>query len=375
MGDQTIQWRPEGGGTLQPIGPTAAGTPGGALPNIAGQLPAGATVGKPLTGEPKFIADYLKDHNLEDTAENRQKAQDEYKAGGGIGPDRAKQYTSQIANVLKNTGIEPSGYTVTDKSTAGDAKEALAAAQKAANEYRAVHAPDQAARRKDQHSMGYAMDPSGKLVYTNKAQADDWGSIFEEMKPDAVNKDRQSLRQLNDIQKNISAYRKALDSFTGPIENHAAMRRILAGVNASDVEKMGYLTAGAAMDMMEHGEVANAWNDLTPQERDAMIGYLRSKGAMIAYNRVVSGSARTNKEALEVEWNNLPLPYVGATVADPQMRAMQENLDQVNMGFPTNLPGMRTPEEVQRTTEGGRAAEVPAGARIRTYNANTGKLE
>jgi len=371
--DQSTTWVPEG--TVPTIGPRSApaATPGGALAPIGapapgatplpvqpsaapGALPAGSTVGKPAKTDDKetFVQKYLKDNALSDTAENRSKALDAYAAGGPIGADRASQLSQQVANVLKGTGIDAGGYKITEKSTKSEAAEALAAAQKAANEYRTANAPDRTQQRKDAHTMGYAVDPSGQLIYTNKAEADARGATFEEMKPDAVNKDRQALRQLNDIQKNISAYNKSLNAFTEAIpgDQTAAMRRILAGVNTSDVEKMGYLTMGAAMDMMEHGEVGKAWNDLTPQSRDALIGYLRAKGAMIAYNRVVSGSARTNKEALEVEWNNLPLPYVGSSVANPQMKAMQENLDQVNGGFPTNLPGMKTPQKVQEQTEG-----------------------
>lgn len=417
MPDQSTTWAAEG--TVPTIGPRSAPTatltglapigapsPGASpLPTqpAAGGLPAGATVGKPQkqTEQEADIQKYLKDNKLPDTFENRQRAETELKEGAAIGDDRAKQYTGQIAAALKGTDIDAGAYKVTKDSKTGDAKEALSAAQKAASEWRTLHAPDKKEAQKDAHTMGYAVDENGQLIYTNKAEADKRGATFEEMKPDAVNKDRQSLRQLNDIQKNISAYNKALaelekeqppsigeravsvlkDPFNLPgavglTDNRSAMRRILAGVNESDVQKMGYLTMGAAMDMMEHGEVADAWKKLTLPERNALIGYLRAKGAMIAYNRVVSGSARTNKEALEVEWNNLPLPYVGLSSAGPQMKAMQENLDQVNMGFPTNLPGMRNPQQVQKETEGtGSAPAVPTGAKIRNYNPATGQLE
>jgi hypothetical protein len=341
--DTSINWRPEGAAPqrLSPIGDTNA------TPQYV--------YGKPKTGtdEEQFVGKYLKDNKLPDTAENRLAGATEYKNGAPIGDTDAKQLTTQIATALKGTGIDAAGYTVTSKSTRGEANEALKAAQAAANEHRATTAPDAAQARKDAHMMGYALDASGKLVYTNKAEADKRGAVFEEMKADAVNKDRNSLRQLNDIQKNIAEYRKAIDAFHGPIENTAAMRRIMAGINSSDVEKMGYLTLGAGMNMIEHSEVSNAWNQLNPQEKDALIGYLRAKGAMIAYNRVVSGSARTNKEALEVEWANLPSPDVGATAADKQMDAMQQNLDQVNQGYPTNLPGMKVPEQVRENVQGG----------------------
>lgn len=379
MGNGTTQWVREGEvpqavpatalGAAPRTTPAAAPQAGAAAPAAPG-LPTGATVGKPkvLEGEEKYVQEGLKDRGLADTAENRLALSSEYKNGAPVGDAEASQMSKQIGQALKGTGIDAGGYAVTAGSTKAQAAEALKAAQAAATAHRqeasaerVAGAPEKAQERKDERTAGYALDPDGKLVLTNRAQVDKWNAadggnrVFEEMKPDAVNKDRASLRQLNDIQKNVSAYQKAINTPTGPLEHVKAMQRIEAGINQSDVEKMGYLTMGAAMNMMEQGEVGKAWNELNPEERQIMLGYLRAKGAMIAYNRVVSGSARSNKEALEVEWANLPQPYVGATVANDQMKAMQENLDQVNMGYPTNLPAMKTPEEVREKTEGGGA--------------------
>lgn len=273
--------------------------------------------------------------------------------------DMRMQRMKEIAATLKGTDVPPDSYTIPPGATGADAKEILANAQKAANEYRMRTAPEAAQRRKDEREMGYAMNPTNnKLEYMNRAQADDFRSLFEPVKDTKT--DRQSIRQLNDIQKNISEYQRAIDSRKTSIEHWQAMQRINAGVNERDVSTLGFITMGAAMDMMEQSEVANAWKELDKTERAIMIGYLRAKGAMIAYNRVISGSARTNKEALAVEWNNLPLPYVGGDVANDQMRAMQENIDQVSLGFPTNLPGMKLPERVREETE--RPAEKPAAA-------------
>jgi hypothetical protein len=400
MPDQSTAWAPEGQipalrqiaapstptGGLTPIAAPSAPTPaataapeatGGAPALAPGALPAGAVAGKPKaeTDETHFIAKFLKDNNLPNTADNIAKARASYNSGGPIGDARAKELSVQVSNLLKGTGADAAGYTISAQATSKEADEVVKAAREEANAARARNAPEAAQTRKDAHTMGYANDPSGKLVYASKADADKWGSTFEEMKPDGVNKDRGMIRQLNDIQKNVSAYTKALNGPTGPLEHVKAMQRIEAGINPSDVEKMGYLTLGAAASMMEQGEVGKSWNELNPQERAIMIGYLRAKGAMIAYNKVVSGSAKTNKEALEVEWANLPQPYVGATVANDQMRAMQENLDQVNEGYPTNLPGMHVPENIREQTEGKAGGAPPAGAKIRNYNTATGRLE
>lgn len=376
IGAQTPAGDGQAGG-LQPIPPMAAGSTAPA----PGGLPAGAVVGKPKTQDDKekFVQDYLRDNKLPDTATNRQAALDAYAGGGPIGDERAKPLAGQVATVLKGTGIDPASYAITAKSTRAEAGEALKAAQAAANEYRAQRnaerlagAPEAAQERKDKRTEVYAVNPTnGKLELTNRWQADQWGATPEEVKPGMINDDRKMIRQLNDIQKNVSAYTAAINKPTGPLEHTAAMRRIEAGVNPSDVEKMGFITMGAAMDMMQRGEIAKSWGELNADERAIMIGYLRAKGAMIAYNKVASGSARSNKEALEVEWQNLPAPYLGATIANDQMRAMQENLDQLSGGFPTNLPGMKLPGKVQQETEarggggGTKVGDVEGGYRYK----------
>ena len=70
--------------------------------------------------------------------------------------------------------------------------------------------------------MGYYMDDKGNTVYGSKGDADKIHSTFETVTPADVNKDRQAIRQLNDVQKNTSAYRKAIDAIPSNISALAA---------------------------------------------------------------------------------------------------------------------------------------------------------
>ena len=391
--DQSTTWVEEGATpSLRTIGPSASGTEG--LPTIAapapvtapaaaGGLPAGATVGKPKTesSEDKFIAQYLKDNKLEDTAENREKGRAAYTSGGPIGADQATQISSQIQNVLKGSGLDPKGYTVTEKSTRAEANEALKAAQTAATEARNRNKPEEAESRKDRQTMGYALDENGNLKYMSKADANKLHSTFEEMKSGDVNKDRQALRQLNDVQMNTSRYRKAVDALPEAISrNHALLMEQIVGDQKINAGLTGSLIPGAdyILNTLKGTSVADQWNTLSKQEREVVIGYLRAKGSVIAYQKALSGIGRTNKEQLDIEMANLPLPMVGATVADQQMEAWQENVDRAADGFPRNLPGIKHPSDLRRELEGGGGAQggaPPAGAKVRNYNPTTGTLE
>lgn len=201
--------------------------------------------------------------------------------------------------------------------------------------------------RKDQNTFGYAIDKNGELAYMSRAEANKNHSTFEQMSPADVNKDRATLRQLNDVQMNVSKYDAAIKGKAGNIEHFDEMRQIIAGVREEDVSKAAFVTLGAAMHQMEQSEVSHAWNKLDEGEKKLMIGYLRAKGAIIAYNRALTGSARANKESLMIEMANLPTPDVGAKVGIPQLDSFQENIDQAAQGLPVNLPGMKTPKEVR----------------------------
>src|SRR5215472_4937046 len=221
-GERPTLGAPAGTGLPQVGAPTEPAKPG-ALPSIApapaqAGLPAGAVVGKPKAADDKekFVLDYLKDNKLADTAVNRKAALDAYGGTGPIGKERADQYTSQIANVLKGLDIDAGGYTVTKDSTKAEAAEALKAAQQEAsaerarkNAERVAGAPEAAQERKDKRTMGYAADANGKLMYVSRYDAEKAGSTFEEMKPGDVKADRQAIRMLNEVQSNVSAYTKA----------------------------------------------------------------------------------------------------------------------------------------------------------------------
>jgi len=230
-----------------------------------------------------------------------------------------------------------------------------AAKMKAAETKAEVAAKPDPDLEKNKRMMGYAMDANGTLAYMSKAEADSLHSTFEEMKSGDVKADRQALRQLNDVQQNVSRYYNATNSIKGNISSEDASR--MAGILSdkslgAKLEPFGIgIDLGQVNDAITGTSVAGYWNKLGPAERDALLGYIRAKSSIIAYNKVLSGSARASEKQLQVEMAQLPLPYVGATVANKQLQAFQENIDRAAEGFPVNLPGLKAPAQVRKETE------------------------
>ena len=284
-----------------------------------------------------------------------------------IGDDGAKIKNQQIADL---PGIKAADFPVTAQTSAEAAEKALsdARAQSAASErdknaLRVAQAPEEAEKRKDEHLMGYAVDKDGKLAYMSKADADKLHSTFEEVKATEVNKDRQAIRQLNDVQQNVSRYRTAQNAIKEniPASAASAMAAILSdkGIGPK-LEVFGVgIDTGQVNDILKGTEKAALWNKLSDPQRDLVASYLRAKSSVIAYQKALTGIGRTNKEQLDIEMEQLPTPYVGATVGNKQLDAFQENIDRATEGFPTNLPGLKSPAQVRAESEKPKEAAAP----------------
>lgn len=347
----------------------------GGDPGTAG---SGQSVGTPQytygkgansTEEEKYQTKYLLNNNIPDTAANRLLAHQEYQGKAPIGSGGASKYNAQVKDALKGSDVDAAAYTVSAGDTVADAKETLAAAQRDAAAQRAnksqeriAGAPAAAEQTKMRHNYGYSTDSSGNVIYTTEAKAADAGTVFEPIPPAEVNKDRQAIGLMGNVQLNASNYRKAVDALPGPIsqEHSALMQRILADPKLDENFLAKELSLGAMTSVIAQGERASDWNQLTKPEQDAVTQYLRAKGAVIAYQRALTNQGRTNPEALMVEFDTIPVPFVGSTVADPRFDSFQENIDQVSTRLPNNLPGVPSVKSVREKAEGGK---VPAGAK------------
>lgn len=374
-----------------PAAPLPSGT-AGTLPTTTPTAPppvaapgAGATY-KPPDDETRYVAKYLKDNKLENTADNVAKARAMYKEGGSIGDAEAATMAAQIHELLDPYKIDARPFLPTGKMTRPEAQERLRAARDAQMTEKAIQAPIQQQRRKDERTMGYGEDQTGQVHYTSQATAEDNKWQFRPLPPGQVQQDAHLLRQLDDVQRNVSRYRTALNAIPAAIsENHALLMqqlmnddRIKAGLIAGQIPGIEFLA-----QIAKETNKASIWNTLSEPERNAMIGYLRMRGAVITYMKALANSGRASDRQFVVEEATIPSPIVGATVANPQMDAVQENIDMASMGLPDDLTGIPHPKKIREQVEGARPAAgaapgpgaPPPGAKILRYNPQTRKLE
>lgn len=365
-------------GAMPTIPQAAAPPQTGGMPTVAppaarpGLPPPGATFPQKMD-ETHFIAKYLRDNQLPNTADNVAKARAAFTSGGSIGREQADKYAAQIADLVGPTGVNIAGYRVTPEMTKAEANEALAAARNERNEFEKVQAPERAQGRKDERTYGYAEDPKGVLMLTNKAQADKWGHQFMEVSKADQYKDAVAMGQLNDIVLNTTRLEQAVRKLPKSIstihaQNMAAILnedKIKTGTTLGWFGRFDLPGGDYIADVLKDTDKAHLWNDgLTKEERDVMSAYIRAKSSAIMYQRAAGSITRLPGDLLKLELDNLPAPYVGWTASEPRFRDWKENIDQLTKRFPHNIPGVEHPSAVRERVETGGAPQgtaAPAG--------------
>lgn len=228
---------------------------------------------------------------------------------------------------------------------------AKAAGQKAGAEA-AAQFPFQA--RLEQMKQGgspvYAYDPAQKAtVLTTKADAQAKGmqAVRNVTQPE-IEKDTTRAMQLGDAQMNVSAYRvasQAMDELSGTdIRN-------VARLIGSQEFKAQFLGAELPMDWANKLATNDAWEELPPDAKDAVAGYIGARGAIIAYTKAISGSGRLTEQQLETETKNLPDPTVPSDVREKMFDRFQRNIDQAASNIP-KIPGVEHPSDIRARVEG-----------------------
>jgi hypothetical protein len=200
-----------------------------------------------------------------------------------------------------------------------------------------------------------------------------------------VEKETALNSQMNDMQLNTSRYRSSLNAMgnlsSTDVKN---IQRIITnpdikGMLGDAASTAGWTLGMGSMSQTIAKEAGQAWNELSPDKQDAVIGYLRMKNTGLLAQKVLTGMGRASKEALDIELANMPAPNEGATVGNKKLDAWQENLDQINSRS-VKLPWMEQPSDVKARIEGQavnqynqKQAAKPQGQYRGTPSQDTGK--
>lgn len=362
--------------------PTAAPQP--ARPG--GAVPPGFQLGGPKAptlekDREKFIQLYNKSGRTPDEENFVQAHLPEFENTIPVGREKAAQMNREIAAM---PGINPGLYTIGEGATMKDAKDLVAAARQAAELTRQVQAPIEAQDRKDKRTQGYAVNPdNNQLELTNRYVAEnDWHTPFEEIAKGQPEKDKSAMRQLDDVQMNTTRYKNAWNAQKANIStNHALLMDQIINDQKIQAGTLANLLPGAeyVLNTLKDTNKASMWNTLDKTERDLVIAFLATKTSAIAYQRALTGSARSSETQLHLEMANIPAPYVGATVANDVLQRWQENVDQAASGYPHNLPGVEHPtavrQRMEKQTPQTPAAPAAQGKGKGQWNPKTGKYE
>src|SRR5208282_548285 len=133
-----------------------------------------------------------------------------------IGEKMYGGHADEVSNKLasnKASALEQAKQDVENNPTNQAAKARQAGLNAAATEPVKESAEEakeaRAEARKNRQTQGYAEDENGQVYITNKADAVAKGHTFEEMKPGDINKDKQGMRMLNDVQDSTTTYTEA----------------------------------------------------------------------------------------------------------------------------------------------------------------------
>lgn len=192
-----------------------------------------------------------------------------------------------------------------------------------------------------------------------------------------INKETELTRQFNDVQMNVSRYKIAMNNprleygQNGllSVSDTTKIASILSDKELSGAG--GQIPAGARLgDIISQGKNAQYWNELSPEAQDAVTGYLRAKGSIIAFQKALTQTGRTSKEALAIEMQNLPSPLMGVPPANKQLDAFQENIDTASKGI-VRVPWLPTTSDVRQSIEGQaakQAAQEDAASKVQYAN-------
>lgn len=190
----------------------------------------------------------------------------------------------------------------------------------------------------------YAFDPSTQTkTLMSQTDAMKKGLLGVPVGEKQISDDTQLINRLTDVNNKINEYQQSL---TKPLSD--ADKGNIAALIKDDDLKVGAFGTQLPVERLNAALNAENIKNLSPAARDAILSYFNARESLVGYNRVLSGSGRSNESALQLQLKTLPDP--SSTDQDYAHRAFGQfkgNLKIVGQGLPS-IPGVKSPEEWQR---------------------------
>jgi hypothetical protein len=255
----------------------------------------------------------------------------------GLGAPGVSSDTVAMSDWLsKNPGKTPSDF-----------KAAMAAQEAAATQpYKLQQAAAEAKTRFLMEGLAkpvYAFNPKDNSTeLTDQTTALKNGLIPRPVTQKEISDDVMLNNRLTDVHNKISAYDAALQKPIDPVQQN-----LIARLLSSDKFKASAFGAEIPVDSLNKALDAENIKNLSPEARDQLIAYYNARESLVGYNRVLSGSGRSNEQALHLQMQTLADP--STTDPDYSRRSIgqfMDNLKIVGQGLP-KIPGVQSPDEWQ----------------------------
>lgn len=193
----------------------------------------------------------------------------------------------------------------------------------------------------------YAINAQRQTVLMSKADAVEKGYSYTKVSSHQVTEDRQLNNRLADVNLKLGRYENAL----APGRLTQADKDAMALIIRDDKFKMGVFGIQIPVDQLNNILRAYRIENMSEAGKHALVAYYNARESMVGYQRVLSGSGRSSDQAMELNLNALPEPYLDPAYQKESLTQFRENIRIAAQGMPV-LPGIKTPEEIERETMG-----------------------
>jgi hypothetical protein len=192
-------------------------------------------------------------------------------------------------------------------------------------------------------AVGIAYDPkTNEYVQTTPKDAQANGyQQFQKITAKESEENRQLNNRLADVATKLTRYEDAIHDPAISAGDKYAMSKLLG----EDAFRLGVSHIELPVDFLNKLDKARTAGNISPAAQKALIAYYNARESMVGYQRVLSGGARSNEKAMQLNLDALPNPLQPVEYQDEALRQFKENLTIAGQGLP-RMPGITRAQDI-----------------------------
>lgn len=180
-----------------------------------------------------------------------------------------------------------------------------------------------------------------------------------------VSDDTMLINRLGDVRQKISQYEQNLANLGKTVSSKDQGN--IAGLLDKGGFKVGAFGTELPMSRLNAALDKENIKGLSEDAKKLLVSYYNARESMQGYQRVLSGSGRSNEKAMELNLDALPNPATtDSDFAAESMKQFRQNLQVVGQGLP-KIPGVKSPEEFEAQATGSSSANAQKKTKASKY--------